>query len=130
MKRLFYSIALVVLAASCGKDPQGGGNDSDNGENGTGATGGVSEVIAIQSDITIDLNTDKAIYKPGETVRFTAENMPSDVKIRYRSMGRPYMNMTRPAMNGPGRRLRPMGEAIWWKFIVRRTKRPILYLEL
>jgi dextranase len=43
--------------------------------------------VTIQSNISIDLKTDKAIYKPGETVRFTADNMPSDAKIRYRCMG-------------------------------------------
>lgn len=84
MKRFFYSIALIILAASCGDDPQGEGN---NGDNGSGEIGGVTEVIEVQSDITIELNSDKAIYKPGETITFTADNMPSDAKIRYRCMG-------------------------------------------
>ena len=87
MKRLFYSIAVMVLALSCGKDPQGGETPGDNTTPGTGENGGITEVVTIQSNISIDLKTDKAIYKPGETVRFTADNMPSDAKIRYRSMG-------------------------------------------
>ena len=87
MKRLFYSIAVMVLALSCGKDPQGGETPGDNTTPGTGENGGITEVVTIQSNISIDLKTDKAIYKPGETVRFTADNMPSDAKIRYRCMG-------------------------------------------
>ena len=88
MKRLFYSIAVMVLALSCGKDPQGGETPGDNTTPGTGENGGITEVVTIQSNISIDLKTDKAIYKPGETVRFTADNMPSDAKIRYRCMGK------------------------------------------
>ena len=77
----------MVLALSCGKDPQGGEIPGDNTTPGTGENGGITEVVTIQSNISIDLKTDKAIYKPGETVRFTADNMPSDAKIRYRCMG-------------------------------------------
>lgn len=77
----------MVLALSCGKDPQGGETPGDNTTPGTGENGGITEVVTIQSNISIDLKTDKAIYKPGETVRFTADNMPSDAKIRYRCMG-------------------------------------------
>ena len=84
MKRLLYPIALVILAVSCGKDPQGGENPGINP--GPGETNSVTEVIAVQSDITVDLKTDKAIYAPGEEVTFTG-NVPSDAKIRYRHMG-------------------------------------------
>lgn len=47
----------------------------------------MTEVVTVQSDITIDLKTDKAIYRPGEEVRFTAGSMPSDARVRYRYLG-------------------------------------------
>ena len=87
MKKLLYSIAVVILAVSCGKDPQGSGNSGDNDNTENGHTGGVTDVVAIQSDITIDLKTDKAIYSPGDEVTFTASSIPADAKIRYRCMG-------------------------------------------
>ena len=77
----------MVLALSCGKDPQGGETPGDNTTPGTGESGSVTEVVTIQSNISVDLKTDKAIYSPGETISFTADNMPSDAKIRYRCMG-------------------------------------------
>ena len=84
MKRLLYPIALIILAVSCGKDPQGSEDPVD--KPGSGETNSVTEVIAVQSDITVDLKTDKAIYAPGEEVTFSG-NVPSDAKIRYRHMG-------------------------------------------
>ena len=87
MRRLLYSFAILAFAVSCGDDPQGGGTGGNEGTPGTGETGGITEVVAVQSNISIEMNTDKAIYSPGETIRFTADNMPSDAKIRYRCMG-------------------------------------------
>lgn len=84
MKRLLYPIALIILAVSCGKDPQDG--EISGEKPGTGETNSVTEVITVQSDITVDLKTDKAIYAPGEEITFTG-NVPSDAKIRYRHMG-------------------------------------------
>ena len=87
MKRLFYSIAVVILAVSCGKDPQDGENSGINDKPGGGVTNQVTDVVAVQSDITVDLSTDKAIYSPGEEITFTASSMPTGAKIRYRYMG-------------------------------------------
>ena len=84
MKRLLYPIAVVILAVSCGKDPQDGGIPGV--KPGPGETNSVTDVIAVQSDITVDLKTDKAIYAPGEDIIFTG-NVPSDARIRYRHMG-------------------------------------------
>ena len=75
---------MVILAVSCGKDPQDG--EDPVVKPGPGETNSVTEVITVQSDITVDLKTDKAIYAPGEEVKFTG-NVPSDAKIRYRHMG-------------------------------------------
>ena len=45
----------------------------------------VTEVTTVTSDLTLELRTDKACYRPGETVAFTAEGtLPADAKIRYR----------------------------------------------
>ena len=40
-----------------------------------------------QSYINITLSTDKPLYKPGETVKFTLKNVPSNAKIRYSHLG-------------------------------------------
>ena len=84
MKRLLFPIAVVILAVSCGKDPQDGGIPGV--KPGPGETNSVTDVIAVQSDITVDLKTDKAIYAPGEAITFTG-NVPSDARIRYRHLG-------------------------------------------
>ena len=75
---------MVILAVSCGKDPQDGGIPGV--KPGPGETNSVTDVIAVQSDITVDLKTDKAIYAPGEAITFTG-NVPSDARIRYRHLG-------------------------------------------
>lgn len=75
-------MTLLVFAVACGKDPQGG-DEPDVPE----ISGGVAEVVTVQSDISVELKTDKAIYCPGDVVRFTADNIPSDAKVRYRFMG-------------------------------------------
>lgn len=84
VSRLFLSIIMFVLAVSCGKNPQGGEN---SGSDETGVGGGVADVVSVQSDISVGLETDKSIYSPGETVCFVADNMPSDAMIRYRCKG-------------------------------------------
>ena len=44
----------------------------------------VTEVPEVSSSISMNISTDKSCYKPGETVNFTADNMPSEAKVRYR----------------------------------------------
>lgn len=85
MRRIFYAAVLFLFCAACSKE-----ND-DNGGGGTGGgseTGGVTEVTPVTSDLTVDLATDKACYKPGETVSFTADALPAGAKIRYRTSNR------------------------------------------
>jgi dextranase len=42
-------------------------------------------VVHITSDLNLNLNTDRALYKPGETVTFTTSGtIPAGAKIRYR----------------------------------------------
>lgn len=64
---------------SCGKE---GTSDKTDGDKDVVAE--VTEVTKVTSSISINLSTDKALYSPGETVRFHADNIPSGAKIRYR----------------------------------------------
>lgn len=49
-------------------------------------TGGVTEVVQVNDGLNLDISTDKACYKPGETVTFTVTgSVPGDAKVRYRS---------------------------------------------
>lgn len=80
-------LALAIASASCG------GNDSDNSESpttpsnpGSGSTDTPStEVVTVTSGTLSDVNADKAVYLPGETVNFTtASAFPTGAKVRYR----------------------------------------------
>lgn len=85
MRRIFYAAVVFLFCVACSKesDDNGGG-----GAGGGGETGGVTEVTPVTSDLTVDLATDKACYKPGETVSFTADALPAGAKIRYRTSNR------------------------------------------
>lgn len=75
---------LLILSSACS-------NSDDTPEAapspvpGGGPSGGVESVTPIRSNLSVDLNTDKACYAPGETVRFTASEIPAGARIRYRS---------------------------------------------
>ena len=75
---LFISTAFVL---SCTKS---GPPDDSSDENKDDIISEVTEVPEVSSSISINIYTDKALYNPGETVVFTADNMPSRAKIRYR----------------------------------------------
>ncbi len=76
---LSVGVAMVAVACSGSKDePKPNPTPSEGGE------GGVSEVVAVKSDLRLDLSTDKACYAPGSTVNFTVSDAPSGAKIRYR----------------------------------------------
>ena len=81
MKKIIYLVA-AFLCMACSNDDNG-----ENQQNG-GASGSVTEVTPVKSDLSIELSTDKAFYKPGETVTFTAKTaLPAGVKVRYRLLG-------------------------------------------
>lgn len=85
IKRILVLIAIAFALGACSKDHEG----TDNPGSGSGeVTGGVTDVTPVVSDLTVNLTTDKACYNPGEKVHFTADNMPSGAKIRYRSMNK------------------------------------------
>ena len=81
-KNMLSILCLAACLWACGGDNEpaapGGGNKPGGGE-----SGGVTEVVTVTSDLTVDLRTDKACYKPGETVTFTAEGtLPVGAKVR------------------------------------------------
>lgn len=75
---------LLILSTACS-------NSDDTPEPapspvpGGGPSGGVESVTPIRSNLSVELNTDKACYAPGEAVRFTASEVPAGARIRYRN---------------------------------------------
>lgn len=81
-RQTFAALVLsTAFALSCTK---GGAPDNSTGGNNDEIISEVTEVTEVTSSISMNISTDKSIYKPGETVTFTADNMPSGAKIRYR----------------------------------------------
>jgi dextranase len=74
---------LALLSAACSDGNTTPGNEPAPTPGG-GPSGGVSDVTDINSNLSIDLVTDKACYRPGETVRFTASGLHAGAKVRYR----------------------------------------------
>lgn len=86
MNKIFFTIAAFFFSAACSTDndtPSGGEGKGESGE-----TGRVTQVTPVISDLTVNLSTDKACYKPGETVTFTADALPAGAKIRYRTLNK------------------------------------------
>lgn len=75
----------ICLLSACSK---GGDDVSGGGTEGGGETGGVSTVTPVTSSLSVNLTTDKACYKPGESVAFTADAVPAGAKIRYRTLNK------------------------------------------
>lgn len=77
MKMIPILMAVPLLFLSCSSD-----NDTfDSSHIET-----LQPAVHLVSDLNVDMNTDRAFYKPGETVTFTATGaIPAGAKIRYRS---------------------------------------------
>lgn len=83
MKYIIYAITTLFFLSACSKD----NDDAGGGPPGGGSeTGGVTDVTPVTSDLSVNLSTDKACYKPGETVTFTSDALPAGAKIRYRTL--------------------------------------------
>ena len=82
MKKIVYTTMVALLLVACSKES----DDTGSGTGGGGESGGVTEVTPVTSDLTVNLTTDKACYRPGESVSFTADALPAGAKIRYRTM--------------------------------------------
>lgn len=73
-------MALPLLIGSCSDD-----NNSYN-DPATVPTDIIQTVVKTTADLSLTVTTDKAAYKPGETVRFnvTDGTLPASARIRYR----------------------------------------------
>ena len=92
MKKIIY-LAAAFLCMACSDDHE---SDQQHG----GASGSVTEVTPVTSDLSVGLSTDKASYKPGEKVVFTADNaLPAGTKVRYRLSGE---TVGEESVNGTG----------------------------
>ncbi len=82
MNILYMGALALVMTTSCGSDEPGGGDKPGGGDN--PGSGSVTDVRPVSSLLSIDLSTDKAVYKPGETVHITASSTVAGAKVRYR----------------------------------------------
>lgn len=113
MKKIIYLVA-AFLCMACSDDH---GSNQENG----GASGSVTEVTPVTSDLSVDLSTDKAFYKPGEKVVFTAEDaLPAGTKVRYRLLGEVVGEESVMVPVGHGNRLLLISKDIWRNCTVRR----------
>ncbi|MBP1613514.1 MAG: Cycloisomaltooligosaccharide glucanotransferase precursor [Bacteroidetes bacterium] len=78
MGRFIYLVITMLFFTSCSKGEESG--------QGCGELGGVTDVTVTKSNLTVDISTDKACYKPGEAVLFTVDNVPADTKVCYRHL--------------------------------------------
>lgn len=116
MKKIIYLVA-AFLCMACSDDH---GSNQENG----GASGSVTEVTPVTSDLSVDLSTDKAFYKPGEKVVFTADDaLPAGIKVRYRLLGEVVGEESVMVRAGYGNRLLLISKDIWRNCIVRRMVR-------
>lgn len=76
--------ALLPIAAACGGDDPTPTPSPEPGGGGGGGGSSVTDVRPVKSSLIVDLSTDKAVYNPGETVHFTASQVLSGTKVRYR----------------------------------------------
>ncbi len=78
MGRFIYVFITMLFFTSCSKGEEPG--------QGGGESGGVTKVTTVKSSLAVDISTDKACYKPGEAILFTADNVPAGTKVRYRHL--------------------------------------------
>lgn len=80
MRKLIYSVVALMAMWACSDD------DNVTAKPEVDITGEVTNVVKVNASLTVSLSTDKACYKPGETVTFTATGaIPADAKVRYRN---------------------------------------------
>lgn len=96
-------------------------DDNESNQQNGGASGGVTEVTPVTSDLSVELSTDKAFYKPGEKVVFTAEDaLPAGTKVRYRLLGEVVGEESVMVTVGHGNRLLLISKDIWRNCTARR----------
>ena len=115
---------VALLLVACSKES----DDTGSGTGGGGESGGVTEVTPVTSDLTVNLTTDKACYRPGESVSFTADALPAGAKIRYRTMDKVVSEQA--AVLGLGLLRQPIIPVIWWMYTVQKRMEQRLFLVL
>ena len=121
MKKIVYTTMVALLLVACSKES----DDTGSGTGGGGESGGVTEVTPVTSDLTVNLTTDKACYRPGESVSFTADALPAGAKIRYRTMDKVVS-----VLLGLGLLRQPIIPVIWWMYTVQKRMEQRLFLVL
>ena len=81
MKKTFYVLALALACSACG-----GGTNNEEPTKPSGG-GEVTSVMHITSDLSWQIVSDKAMYAPGEKIRFeaTVGNPDASTHVRYRN---------------------------------------------
>ena len=98
MKKLIYSVVALLALWSCSDD------DNVTAMPEVDITGEVTNVVKVNANLTVSLSTDKACYKPGETVTFTATGtIPADAKVRYRTQAEVVSEFTASRPTAPRR---------------------------
>lgn len=80
MRKLIYTVGTLLTLCSC--------SDSDNAtaKPDINITSEVTKVVKVNANLIVSLSTDKACYKPGESVKFTTTGaIPNGTKVRYRN---------------------------------------------
>lgn len=72
---------LLTLATACSSS-----QDTPNNNQGVsdGIENSVNQTVSVNSDLRIALSTDKACYRPGNAIKFTASDIATGGKVRYR----------------------------------------------
>ena len=80
MKSFIQILSFLLLTASCGSSESNAQSIAPN-----------AKVVTVQTKVDyngiLSCNTDKALYRPGEVIHFSASGtLPSDCRVRYRSI--------------------------------------------
>lgn len=76
MKMNILFLAAAFMMFSCNDDDETMGNVP---------TEIISPAVSMTAQLTLNISTDKALYNPGESIRFSAEgSVPSGARVRYR----------------------------------------------
>lgn len=82
--KVVYATLMTLLLFACSKENE----ETNSGTAGGIDSGETTDVIPVSSALSVNLSTDKACYRPGDVVSFTADALYSDAKVRYRTLNK------------------------------------------